>query len=64
MITKEEIERINFLYKKSKEDKLTEGEKSEQQILRQKYIDWIKLQVRTQLDASVPHDEGCECHKH
>ncbi len=64
MITKEEIERINSLYKKSKEGELTEEEKAEQQMLRQKYIEWIKLQVRTQLDASAPHDNGCECHKH
>lgn len=64
MITKEEIERINSLYKKSKEGELTEEEKAEQQMLRQKYIEWIKLQVRTQLDVSAPHDNGCECHKH
>lgn len=64
MITKEEIERINFLYKKSKEDELSEEEKSEQQMLRQKYIEWIKLQVRTQLGANVPSDDGCDCHKH
>ena len=42
MITKEEIDRINSLYKKSKIDKLNDEEKLEQQRLRQKYIDSIK----------------------
>ena len=32
------IERINFLYKKSKNEGLTDAEKEEQATLRQKYI--------------------------
>jgi len=77
MITKEDIDRINFLARKSKTSELTQEEKEEQQRLRRKYIDWIKLQVRTQLDSikivdsdghdhKHGHDCGCNCgcHKH
>jgi len=49
VITKEDIDRINFLYKKSKSEELEEEEKSEQQKLRKKYIDWIRFQVKSQL---------------
>ncbi|MBU5592807.1 DUF896 domain-containing protein [Clostridium sp. MSJ-4] len=44
------INRINFLYKKSKEEGLTEEEKLEQEKLRRKYIDNIKSNFRAQLD--------------
>ncbi|HCJ57298.1 hypothetical protein SDC9_127372 [bioreactor metagenome] len=68
MITKEDIDRINFLAKKSKDAGLTEEEKAEQQRLRRKYIDWVKSQVKAQLDTieitdSQP-DCGCEGHEH
>jgi uncharacterized protein YnzC (UPF0291/DUF896 family) len=71
MITKEDIDRINFLARKSKAEGLTEDEKVEQQNLRRKYIDYIKSQVRAQLD-SIEYVEdrdncGCSCgcdHKH
>jgi uncharacterized protein YnzC (UPF0291/DUF896 family) len=43
--------RVNFLYKKSKEEGLTEEEKVEQQELRQKYIDNVKRNFRAQLDT-------------
>lgn len=45
------IERINLLYKKSKEEGLTEEEKSEQKILREQYIEIIKGNVRAQLET-------------
>lgn len=45
--------RINFLYKKSKEQGLTEEEKVEQKELRQKYIDNVKRNFRAQLDTIV-----------
>lgn len=45
------IKKINFLYKKSKEEGLTDQEKEEQQILRRQYIDIIKGNVKTQLDG-------------
>ena len=48
--TKAKIEdviiRINELYKKSKEEGLTEKEKEEQQILRRRYIDSYKANLR------------------
>lgn len=43
--------RINFLYKKSKEEKLTEEEIVEQQELRKKYIENVKKNFRAQLDT-------------
>jgi uncharacterized protein YnzC (UPF0291/DUF896 family) len=43
--------RVNFLYKKSKEEGLTEEEKVEQQELRQRYIDNVKRNFRAQLDT-------------
>lgn len=43
--------RINYLYKKSKEEGLTEEEKIEQQELRQKYIDNVKRNFKSQLDT-------------
>jgi len=43
--------RVNFLYKKSKEEGLTEEEKVEQQELRQRYIDNVKRNFRSQLDT-------------
>lgn len=60
MITKEDIDRINFLSRKSKEQELTEEEKSEQQALRRKYIDYIKAQVKDQLNNIEFVDDKCE----
>ncbi|MEG0773331.1 DUF896 domain-containing protein [Clostridium sp.] len=45
----EMIERINFLYKKSQAEGLTEEEKSEQEELRRRYIDNVKRNFREQL---------------
>lgn len=39
MLTKEKLDRINHLAKKSKTDGLTEEEKAEQQQLRKEYIE-------------------------
>ncbi|MCR3761085.1 DUF896 domain-containing protein [Clostridium felsineum] len=50
MEMKKLIERINLLYKKSKEEGLTEEEKKEQEILRREYIDIIKGNVKVQLN--------------
>ncbi|MCI6277303.1 MAG: DUF896 domain-containing protein [Clostridium sp.] len=44
------VERINFLYKKSQEEGLTEEEKDEQQKLRRHYIDAVKRNFRAQLN--------------
>lgn len=43
--------RINYLYKKSKEEGLSDDEKVEQQELRRKYIDNVKRNFRSQLDT-------------
>ena len=45
------VVRINELYKKSKEEGLTELEKEEQQILRRRYRDSYKANLRAQLEG-------------
>lgn len=47
----EVIKRINELYKKSKEEGLSEAEKEEQQKLRRRYIDNVKANFRVQLEG-------------
>jgi uncharacterized protein YnzC (UPF0291/DUF896 family) len=49
-MTKEKIERINFLAKKQKSEGLTEEEKQEQYILRREYIDSFKASLVSQLE--------------
>ncbi|MGB7604740.1 MAG: DUF896 domain-containing protein [Lutisporaceae bacterium] len=61
MITKEDIDRINFLSRKSREQALTDEEKSEQQALRKRYIEYIKAQVRVKLDSIEYVDDECDC---
>jgi uncharacterized protein YnzC (UPF0291/DUF896 family) len=51
MKIEELVSRINYLYKKSEEMGLTEEEKIEQQALRQKYIDNVKMNFRAQLNT-------------
>jgi uncharacterized protein YnzC (UPF0291/DUF896 family) len=50
VVTKEQIQRINELYKKQKETGLTEEEKKEQEKLRRLYVDSFKESLRAQLD--------------
>lgn len=51
MISQKEIERINTLWHKSQTPEgLTVEEKDEQQLLRRKYIDSVKINLRAQLD--------------
>ena len=53
------IERINALAKKSKEEGLTEEEKSEQQKLRREYINVIKKNLRAELNnISIVEKDG------
>lgn len=53
------ITRINELYRKSKEEGLTEEEKKEQQQLRQDYIKDIRRNLRGQLDnISILNTDG------
>lgn len=49
-MTKEKIDRINELYRKSKEQGLTPEEKKEQLILRKEFIADIKQNVASQLN--------------
>lgn len=51
MVTQEMIDRINELARKSKAEGLTEEEDQEQAVLRRKYIDAFKANLRSQLDA-------------
>lgn len=67
MVSDTEIKRINELAKKSRETGLTDEEKQEQKALRQKYIDAVKLSLRSNLD-SIRYVEDLEenngKHKH
>lgn len=75
MITKEQIQRINELYRKSQNEGLTEEEKKEQAYLRRLYIDSVKESLRAQLESikvvdkddyeRLMKDKGCSCgHEH
>ena len=56
---KSRIDRINELYRKSKEEGLSEVEKMEQQILRKEYIDAVKRNLTSQLDnISIREKDG------
>lgn len=58
-MTEEKIQRINVLYRKAKNEGLTEEEKKEQQILRKQFIDDFKMNLRGQLDnISIQEDDG------
>lgn len=61
MNIKEMIDRINLLAKKSRQDGLTEAERQEQQELRKKYIEYIKGQVRYQLDSIKFVEDENDC---
>lgn len=57
MITKEMIERINWLANKKKTEGLTEDEQIEQKILYREYIDAFKANLKSQLDLIEIVDE-------
>ncbi|MDD6844792.1 MAG: DUF896 domain-containing protein [Clostridia bacterium] len=74
MITQEQIDRINELYRKSKAEGLTSKEAEEQKTLRQEYIQAFKNNLRGTLetikiqnpdgsviDVKKRHDEKMEC---
>ncbi len=52
MITKDIIDRINYLGRKAKSEGLTGEEKDEQKKLRRLYINSFKKQVKNTLDAN------------
>ena len=45
-----DIERLNYLAKKSRTEGLTDEEKAEQQTIRREYIDSVKASLKAQLD--------------
>ena len=53
-----DIDRINYLAKKSKEEGLTEEEKVEQAKLRRAYIDSIKANIRASLGDPKDYKKG------
>lgn len=56
-MTKELIDRINALAKKSREEGLTEEEKKEQQLLRMQYIGEFRQGVVNTLESTYIIDE-------
>ena len=50
MLSKEKIDRINILSKKSKNEGLTELEKKEQEKLRKEYLDNFRKDFKQKLD--------------
>lgn len=58
-MTEEKIQRINVLYRKMKEEGLTEEEKLEQQELRKQFISDFRKNLRGQLDnISLVDEDG------
>lgn len=49
-MNQEQIDRINALYRKSKEEGLTEEEKKEQALLRKQYVADVKKNLAAQLN--------------
>ena len=53
-----DIDRINFLAKKAREEGLTEEEKQEQARLRKEYVESVVGNLRSQLDNTYIIDEN------
>ena len=53
MLSKEKIDRINALSRKSREEGLTEAETAEQAALRKEYIAAFRSNVKSMLDNTV-----------
>lgn len=59
MNMEETIKRINELYHKSQGEGQTEEEKEEQQMLRRKYVESVRANLRGQLDhMSIQRPDG------
>ncbi len=50
-MNQKELDRINELARKSKAAGLTDQEREEQALLRQRYIENVRMNLRSQLDA-------------
>ena len=64
MITRELVQKINYLARKERYEGLTVDEKEEQQKLRRQYIESIRRQVVDALESAGyarKHDSGCNC---
>ncbi|AYG00254.1 DUF896 domain-containing protein [Lactococcus allomyrinae] len=57
-ITNEQIERINALARKKKQEGLTDKELEEQAVLRRVYLDSIKANFRSQVETIKVIDEN------
>lgn len=57
MVTKEQIDRINALARKSKSEGLTEAEKAEQAELRELYVKSFRESLTAQLESTYIVDE-------
>ncbi|MCX7883814.1 MAG: DUF896 domain-containing protein [Caloramator sp.] len=75
MVTKEQIQRINELYKKQTKEGLTEEEKKEQYELRKLYVESVKENLRSQLknikiidekeyNNIIHKNDRCSCIEH
>ena len=58
-----DIERLNYLAKKSRTEGLTDEEKAEQQAIRREYIDSVKASLKAQLDNTYIVDANGVKHK-
>lgn len=63
MISKELLDRINELAKKSREDGLTDCETAEQQELRRQYLCAFKARVKDVLDNTVVQEPDGSKHQ-
>ncbi len=63
MVTQEQINRINSLAKKQREEGLTDAEKAEQAALRRAYIDSFKESLEGQLASITVVEKDGSKHK-
>lgn len=64
MLSKEKLDRLNFLARKSKNEGLTKDEKNEQQELRQEYLKNFRKSFRNQLENIEIVDDNTIQQKH
>jgi len=62
MVSKEKIDRINYLARKAKVEPLTEEEKLEQKNLRKEYLENFRKNFKTQLE-NIKFVDNDDCSK-